>query len=297
MKIAVTGGKGGTGKTTVSVSLATLLASQGKVLIADADVECPNVHLLLSKDLERGTRKEVVRTFLPIIDEVKCTKCKICRDVCYEGAIIMVGDMYPMVIPESCSGCRACQIACPEKAILDGWQESGDIIYWTYEVGSLKLDAITGRLFEGKESPQPVMRTLKEKVEELANSYEHVIIDTPAGTGVTVSRALEGADLAVAVTEPTPMGYEDLKRILELTDVMRIPKVVIINRSDLNPALSSHIREELSSIGVRVVGEIPYSRELYRAYLSGIPPVLFSEHLKVLFEGILKEVLEVVRHV
>ena len=43
-KVAVYSGKGGVGKTTVSVNLATLLALQGsKVGILDADIDCPNV--------------------------------------------------------------------------------------------------------------------------------------------------------------------------------------------------------------------------------------------------------------
>jgi len=48
MKIAVASGKGGTGKTLVSTSLAWLLASAGqRVTYVDTDVEEPNGHLFL----------------------------------------------------------------------------------------------------------------------------------------------------------------------------------------------------------------------------------------------------------
>ena len=48
MIIAVASGKGGTGKTSVSVSLAKALAdSNKKISLLDCDVEEPNAHLLL----------------------------------------------------------------------------------------------------------------------------------------------------------------------------------------------------------------------------------------------------------
>ena len=48
MRIAITGGKGGTGKSMVATSLAVEFAENEKTMLIDADVECPNDHLLLS---------------------------------------------------------------------------------------------------------------------------------------------------------------------------------------------------------------------------------------------------------
>ncbi|MBD3310595.1 P-loop NTPase, partial [Candidatus Woesearchaeota archaeon] len=47
MKIAITGGKGGTGKSTIAVALASLISKNKDVLLIDADVDCPDDHLLL----------------------------------------------------------------------------------------------------------------------------------------------------------------------------------------------------------------------------------------------------------
>jgi len=55
--IGITGGKGGTGKSTVATALAFELGKNKKVLLVDADVDCPNDHLLLS--IERKVLKDV----------------------------------------------------------------------------------------------------------------------------------------------------------------------------------------------------------------------------------------------
>lgn len=47
-RIAVLSGKGGVGKTTVSVNIACMLARQGaKVAVLDADIDCPNIGKIL----------------------------------------------------------------------------------------------------------------------------------------------------------------------------------------------------------------------------------------------------------
>jgi MinD superfamily P-loop ATPase len=53
MKLAVASGKGGTGKTTVAVSLA--LAAKGPVQLLDCDVEEPNAYIFLRPVIEKST--------------------------------------------------------------------------------------------------------------------------------------------------------------------------------------------------------------------------------------------------
>lgn len=54
-KIAIMSGKGGVGKTFVAVNLALSLSKKGfKVGILDADIDCPNVHIVLGIEEELG---------------------------------------------------------------------------------------------------------------------------------------------------------------------------------------------------------------------------------------------------
>ncbi len=65
MKIAVASGKGGTGKTMVSTSLAASLIGQITLSFLDCDVEAPNAHLFLKP---KFTVEEPVMVPIPEID-------------------------------------------------------------------------------------------------------------------------------------------------------------------------------------------------------------------------------------
>ena len=84
MNIAVTGGKGGTGKSTIASSLAVCFAEKEKTMLVDADVECPNDHLLL--DIKKSIYSKVHLT-IPKWDLKKCTKCGKCERACKQDAI------------------------------------------------------------------------------------------------------------------------------------------------------------------------------------------------------------------
>ena len=86
-KIAVTGGKGGTGKSTVATALAYQLSKQNKVLLVDADVDCPNDHLILS--IKRKKEKDVLQT-IPKWDFDQCNKSGACAQVCKYNAIVFI---------------------------------------------------------------------------------------------------------------------------------------------------------------------------------------------------------------
>ena len=82
MKLAGLSGKGGTGKTLVSVNLAAV-AEQAAYY--DCDVEEPNGHLFFKQ--EQVTEKTVfVKT--PEVDPDDCIGCRKCADFCKFNAIL-----------------------------------------------------------------------------------------------------------------------------------------------------------------------------------------------------------------
>ena len=76
MKIAVLSGKGGTGKTFVSVNLAAV--SEDTTYI-DCDAEEPNGHLFFKPE---HTRETAVYTTVPIFYANACDGCRKCVDFC-----------------------------------------------------------------------------------------------------------------------------------------------------------------------------------------------------------------------
>jgi len=56
------------------------------------------------------------RTFMPIIDNEKCTNCGNCILLCPEGCIIPEDD-YPVIDYDFCKGCGLCAEECPTEAI------------------------------------------------------------------------------------------------------------------------------------------------------------------------------------
>ena len=130
MIIAIASGKGGTGKTTVSVNMALSLGNMRgvsphalhdtqpdirPVRLIDCDVEEPNSNLFLNLTLEKT---EDVSIPVPVIDETKCIHCGKCSELCQYNALAVLPDNV-MVFEQLCHGCGLCLVACPQGAISE----------------------------------------------------------------------------------------------------------------------------------------------------------------------------------
>lgn len=287
MIVSVSGGKGGTGKSTVAVNLAVLLSRGYDLVLADLDVEDPNDHILLGVELEN---EEPVNIMLPFVDYDKCTKCEICGKVCDTGAMLISPDGLPYVIPRLCSGCRACLFACPTNAIVEGKRTIG----YTYDT-EVKLGdgfrLITGMLREGEEHTPPAVLAAKERA--LSTKAEIHLVDTSAGTSNSVATAIDGSRLVIAVTEPTPLGLHDLELILQLTQSMGVETWVVMNRAGLGP--EDRHEKVVKEYGSEIVARIPYSRDVVESYVRGVPIVLSKYHSKEaeIFRDLVSKLMEV----
>lgn len=267
--ISVSGGKGGTGKTFVSVNLALYLAKQNKrVLLMDCDVENPNTNILLGQpDLSTFESTEITH-FVPEFDENKCTSCGKCSEACRTHAIFQIVDQIPLLMQNLCNSCELCYRVCPEDAIIPSQQHLGKIYFNKLKMQDVSLDLMVGELQVGQVQAVKILETMYEKFENLNENapYDYVITDSAPGAHCDVEFVLKQSEYVLCVTEPTPFGEHDLKRILRLAEVVNRKPYVIVNRSTITDYPVDHIS----------ISAIPYDQQIMESYAQGIPFVLYE---------------------
>jgi len=279
MIISVASGKGGTGKTLVATSLALSLKDRCRVQLLDCDVEEPNDHIFL-RPVIAGS--EAVCIPVPRVDETKCTHCGKCAEVCAYHAIV-VFSKHVLIFPHLCHGCGACSYLCPEKAITEIGKEIGVV-----ESGYAdSIDFVQGKLSVGEAMPVPVIRKVKEQVDQEGIS----IIDVPPGTSCPVVESIKGGDFCLMVTEPTPFGLNDLILAIETVKTLGIPCGVVINRAgDGDGKVEEYcLRENLP-----ILLTIPLDNEIARLYSRGVTLAEGMPEWKAKFTGLYDRIQEIV---
>jgi MinD superfamily P-loop ATPase len=252
MIISVASGKGGTGKTTISVNMALALGDGVELL--DCDVEEPNAHLFLNPIIERSERVEVP---VPLVDLDKCTFCRKCSDICRFNAMAVVGKKV-LVFQELCHSCGGCMAVCPEGAITETGRELGKINFG--KGGAIRF--ISGQLRVGEAMSPPLIK----QVRAAADPQLITIIDAPPGTSCPVIAAMNGADFILMVTEPTPFGLHDLQLAVEAVRLLDIPCGLVINRADIG---DRKVFDYADSEKIPVLLTIPFDRRIAEAYSKG----------------------------
>ncbi|MGC9421917.1 ATP-binding protein [Vibrio sp.] len=251
MKLAIASGKGGTGKTTVSIALA--LSAESTVTYLDCDVEEPNGKLFFQPQIELS---EKVCVPVPVIDRQCCTGCGDCVAICQFNAIVTQGK-YAMVFPELCHSCGGCVYVCPERAITEEMHPVG--LLNQGQAGNIRY--IEGLLNVGASMATPVIDAVKEQVSEGVT-----IIDSPPGTSCAMVSTVRDADFVLLVTEPTPFGLHDLKIAVKTLEALKRPFAVIINRFE---NIDNCVDWFCADQGIAVLLRIPENRKIAEAYSRG----------------------------
>ena len=271
-EIVILSGKGGTGKTTIVASFAVL--ARDKVLV-DCDVDAADLHLLLQPDIKKNEEFWSGKT--AYIDKKYCTGCGICEQVCRFDAIRNF-----KVDPVSCEGCGFCFHVCPEDTIRMENNLSGEWFICDTKYGPL----VHARLGIAQENSGKLVALVRQEARKLAQEQGlgYILSDGPPGIGCPVISSLSGANLVLAVTEPTLSGMHDLDRVLGVCQHFGVPALVCINKYDINEENTSNIEKFCEAMGVEVISKLPFDNVVTEALVKGLPVVEYCE------DGITREI-------
>jgi MinD superfamily P-loop ATPase len=264
-ELVVISGKGGTGKTTLLGSFAALA---GRSVLADCDVDAPDLYLLLHPDIHH--QEEFRAGQIALIDEESCTRCGRCLEVCRFEAI--TPDLNVETL--NCEGCGACRVVCPAEAVELVERTAGDWFRGQTKCGPM----VYARLRPAEENSGKLVALVRKEARAWADreGIGLLLTDGPPGIGCPVIASLGNADLALVVTEPSPSGIHDLERALTLCRHFRVRAMVCVNKFDLNPSLDMQVREYCARSQIAVTESIPFDESVPRAIGQGLPLVEFD---------------------
>jgi MinD superfamily P-loop ATPase len=276
MKIAVASGKGGTGKTTISVNIAMSLPPPVQLL--DCDVEEPNAHIFLKPDV---TETKDISRMVPEVDMDKCDYCGACGDICEFKAITVLKDATVMTFHEMCHGCKGCVMVCPHQAI----QATNRIFGQLVKGKSRHVECIHGILNVGEAMSPPLIG----KVQEEIWNDGITIIDAPPGTSCPMIETVRRVDYVILVTEPTPFGLNDLKLAVSTVRLLNIPFGIVINRSDIG---DKRVVEYAKNEQIPILMEIPHRRDIAVAYSKGELMIDIIPEMKNQFQQLIEKIIK-----
>lgn len=267
-ELVIISGKGGTGKTSVTASLAALADN---AVLADCDVDAADLHLVLNP--QRETRHVFYSGREALIRTADCTGCGRCAELCRFGAVVAAGPLF-RIDPVSCEGCGVCVTFCPAGAVDFPDRLCGEWLVSETRFGTL----VHAQLGIGAENSGKLVSTVREQARRLAgeNQAAWILADGPPGTGCPVIASITGADAVLAVTEPTLSGEQDLRRVIQLAGHFQVPVFVTVNKWDINPSMAFRIEKAASGAGASVLTRIPYDRDVTKAQISGQSLVEYS---------------------
>ena len=281
-EVAVISGKGGTGKTTVCVALGMLA---GDVVMADCDVDAPDVHIILNPTIKSAT--DFIASKVAVIDENLCTECGLCEEACRFHAITN-----SKVDSIGCEGCGVCAHICPENAIEMVDRQSGNLYDSDTRIGPL----IHAKLLPGEGNSGRLVTEVRKLSTKTATDkgISTVLIDGSPGIGCPVIATVTGIKLGVIVTEPTMSGIHDMQRVSELLQKFRVKITVIINKFDLNLENTEAIEQYCKSHDIEVLGKIKFDSIMTKSMVAAqtlpefAPDHEISQILKRVWDRILE---------
>lgn len=275
-KIAFASGKGGAGKTTLALSYYREIADES--ILIDCDVDAANCYLLLEES--NVLKSEFRAGFKYSIDNDKCTNCGVCVRHCRYNAISFIDKKY-RINQFLCEGCGSCTDVCRRDAIISEENYCGDIYK---SLTKEKNEFYYAKLKPGEDNSGKLINELKKTAYSNSDKAK-AVIDCPPGIGCPVISSLSGVDLLVVVIEATLSGFEDAKKVIELSKGKKMKRLAVINKSGVHDELEAEIEAYLLEMDIETAGKVPYRKEVFsllkeKKYITQSADEIFCNNLK-----------------
>ena len=276
-EIVVISGKGGTGKTSIVASFAALADN---AVLADCDVDAADLHLVLQPDIKQTHNFSGGK--LAVVSTAKCIGCGRCEEVCNFDAALFNGPANDIVERTytidsiACEGCKVCVEFCPVDAI-----EFRDAVNGQWFISDTRFGPMVhAKLGIAEQNCGKLVSLIRKQAKKIAaeQSKDLIIADGSPGIGCPVIASITGADLVLAVTEPTTSAQHDLDRVVELTEHFGIPAAICINKYDINPKIAEAIEKRASEKDLRVAGKIAYDIAVTKAQIAARTIIEYSNN-------------------
>ncbi len=255
-QIALISGKGGTGKT--SITAAFIQLSKNSVSV-DCDVDAANLHLLITPRAGRRAPAAFMSGYDALVNKDRCISCGKCIPVCVFDAISRdVTDNKVKINHLLCEGCGACVTICRANAIKLTDKQAGESFISNTRFGVMAH----AKLSAGEGSSGKLVAEIRKQAADIARSEnnDYIILDGPPGTGCPVIATLTGTDHAVVVIEPTLSGVHDAKRVINLCGHFKVKVTILINKYDINPAVSEAVEKFAERENIKVIAKVAFNK-------------------------------------
>ena len=272
-ELVVISGKGGTGKTSLTAAFAALAHN---CVLCDADVDASDLHLLLNPRVRRLT--DFSGGGEAVIDQETCTRCGTCFELCRFEAVEYIGEAmvqsgkgmpgaHYQIDAIACEGCGVCVDLCPAGAIDFPEKICGKWFISDTRFGPM----VHARLGIAEENSGKLVTLVRKVAGQLAEEQQAdlIITDGPPGIGCPVIASIGGATALLIVSEPTVSGLHDMQRVADLARHFKVPCMLCVNKSDLNPGQTAAIEVHAAEQEIVCVGRIPFDPVFVRAMIQG----------------------------
>ena len=270
-EITILSGKGGAGKTVITAAIASLAQS---TVFCDNDVDAADLHLIFNPRIKETHQFD--SGSYAVINPAVCVNCELCIGSCRFGAIHKNSSDKPVINKFQCEGCRLCERLCPEKAILTVKNNNNSWFVSDSRFGIL----VHAQMGPGEENSGKLVTQIRNKSREIAaqTNAEFIINDGPPGIGCSAIAAVTGVDAVLLVAEPSVSGLHDIKRLHQLTQSFGIPAFGIINKCDINPAITLQTEKFMHKNHISLLGKIPFDAAVVESVVHQKAITEFAPH-------------------